>query len=140
VGDLEDRLVLTNAATGLASALDRLEGHYHAAGFDAEAVLNLRLVAEELLTNVAKYAFEAEAGRIELRLSISGASAALELRDDGRPFDPLAQPAPDLEAPPETRDPGGLGLVLVRALVDEASYRREGGSNVLRIVKRRCRP
>ena len=140
MGDLEERLVLTNAGTGLVSALDRLEGHYHAAALSAEAVLDLRLVAEELLTNIAKYAFEAEAGRVELRLTIAGPSVALELRDEGRAFDPLAQPAPDLEAPLETRGPGGLGLVLVRALVDEASYRREGGSNVLRIVKRRCRP
>jgi anti-sigma regulatory factor (Ser/Thr protein kinase) len=140
VGNLEDRLVLTNAGEGLASALDRLEGHYRAAAFGAEAVLDLRLVAEELLTNIARYAFEAEAGPVEVRLRISGASAALELRDAGRAFDPLAQPAPDLEAPLETRGPGGLGLVLVRALVDEASYRREGRSNVLRIVKHRCRP
>lgn len=140
MADLEDRLVLASAATGLGAALDRLERHYVCAAFSAEAVLDLRLVAEELLTNVAAYAFEAEPGPVEVRLSISGASAALELRDEGRPFDPLAQPAPDLELPPEARSLGGLGLVLVRALVDEASYRREGSVNVMRVVKHRCRP
>jgi anti-sigma regulatory factor (Ser/Thr protein kinase) len=140
VGDLEDRLILTDAGTGLAAALDRLEGHCRSGGFSTEAVLDLRLVAEEVLTNIAKYAFVGPAGPVELRISIHGGSTALEFRDGGRAFDPLSQPPPDLEGPAQTRAPGGMGLLLVRTVVDEASYRREGGTNVLRVVKHRCRP
>ncbi|HEY7515512.1 MAG TPA: ATP-binding protein, partial [Vicinamibacteria bacterium] len=49
----------------------------------------------------------------------------------------LAQPPPDLDAPLEQRPLGGLGLPLVRVLVEECHYAREGSTNVLRLVKRR---
>jgi anti-sigma regulatory factor (Ser/Thr protein kinase) len=101
-------------------------------------VLELRLVAEEVLTNIAKYAFEPGAiAAVELLLSFTDGAAVLEFRDQGNAFDPLAQPAPDLEVPIEKRPLGGLGLTLVHALVDEARYEREGPTNVLRLVKRR---
>jgi len=92
-----------------------------------------------VLTNVAKYAFEPDAApAVELRASFVEDAVVLEFRDGGRPFDPLAEPAPDLDLPPEERPAGGLGLMLVRALVDEARYQRDGAANVLRLVKRRA--
>jgi anti-sigma regulatory factor (Ser/Thr protein kinase) len=100
-------------------------------------VLELRLVAEEVLTNIAKYAFEpGTTPTAEILVSVTASEAVLEFRDAGRPFDPLAQPPPDLDLPLEERAVGGLGLPLVRALVDEVRYARKGGSNVLRLVKR----
>lgn len=91
-----------------------------------------------MLTNIAKYAF-APGGQpaVELWYSFTDAAAVLEFRDEGPPFDPLAQPPPDLDAPLEQRTAGGLGLTLMRALVDEARYVRDGPANVLRLVKRR---
>ena len=101
-------------------------------------MIDLRVVAEEVLTNVAKYAYEpGMAPALELSVEIGEAEAELEFRDRGRPFDPLTAAAPDLEQPPGERPLGGLGLALVRALVDEASYAREDGANRLRLVKRR---
>jgi anti-sigma regulatory factor (Ser/Thr protein kinase) len=64
-------------------------------------------------------------------------AVSLEFRDQGEPFDPMAQTPPDLDVPLEERPIGGLGLTLVRALADEARYAREGPVNVLRLVKRR---
>jgi len=102
-------------------------------------VIDLRVVAEEVLTNVAKYAFDpGVAPAVELRVSFTEAAALLEFRDEGRAFDPLAEPPPDLELAPENRPLGGLGLTLVRALVDEARYERQDAANVLRLVKRRA--
>jgi anti-sigma regulatory factor (Ser/Thr protein kinase) len=101
-------------------------------------VLDLRLVAEEVLTNVAKYAYAPGATpAVELVLTLNDEAAVLEFHDRGMPFDPLAQPGADLDAPLEERPIGGLGLTLVRALVEEAAYVREGQTNVLRLVKRR---
>jgi anti-sigma regulatory factor (Ser/Thr protein kinase) len=101
-------------------------------------VLELRLVAEEVVTNVAKYAYApGAAAGMELIVSTGDDLVSLEFRDQGRPFDPLAQPPPDLEAPLLERPVGGLGLTLVRALVEDVRYAREGGTNVLRLVKKR---
>jgi anti-sigma regulatory factor (Ser/Thr protein kinase) len=135
---LPERIVIEDARRETGAALDRLEAACRAAGLDGEAVIDLRVVAEEVLTNVAKYAFEPDLPpALELSLEVGEAEAVLEFRDRGRPFDPLTADAPDLERPPEERPLGGLGLALVRALVDEASYAREGGANRLRLVKRR---
>jgi len=119
------------------AALDRLEACCRAAALAEPIVIDLRVVAEEVLTNVAKYAFAPDTPpALELRVAFAERAATLEFRDRGRPFDPLAAPAPDLDRPPEDRPLGGLGLALVRALVDEARYEREGTANVLRLVKR----
>jgi anti-sigma regulatory factor (Ser/Thr protein kinase) len=137
-GALHDRIVVADARSEGRAVLDRVEAACRAAGFTEEAVIDLRVVAEEVLTNVAKYGFEpGTKPALELRLSLDDAEAVLEFRDRGKPFDPLGAPAPDLALPPDQRPPGGLGLTLVRALVDEASYERQGGANVLRLVKRR---
>ena len=101
---------------------------------------DMRLVAEEVVTNVAKYAYApSAAAAMEVRVSMGDDAVSLEFRDRGRPFDPLGQPPPDLDAPLEERPVGGLGLTLVRALVEEARYAREDTVNVLRLVKRRTR-
>jgi anti-sigma regulatory factor (Ser/Thr protein kinase) len=135
---LDELIRVDDARRECAAALDRLDACCRAAALSAPVVLELRVVAEEVLTNVAKYGFEADrAPAVELHLTFTEAAAVLEFRDQGRAFDPLAEPPPDLETPPEERPAGGLGLVLVRALVDEVLYEREGTANVLRLVKRR---
>lgn len=135
---LEERIAIADTRSAGASALDRIEARCRAASFDEATVLDLRLVAEEVLTNIAKYAFApGTAAAAEIVLSLTATEAVLEFRDEGRLFDPLARPAPDLDAPYSERSLGGLGLTLVRALVDEARYTREGATNVLRLVKRR---
>ena len=132
------RIAIAGSPSAVASALDRIEAQCRAASFDEAAVLELRLVAEEVLTNITKYAYpRGTTAAAEVVLSLTSTEAVLEFRDQGRPFDPLAHPAPDMGAPVPERSVGGLGLPLVRALVDEARYAREGSTNVLRLVKRR---
>jgi anti-sigma regulatory factor (Ser/Thr protein kinase) len=136
---VRERIVIADARRDGGAALDRLEARCRDAGFAEHAVLELRVVAEEVLTNIAKHGFAPGARpAAELVLSLTETEAVLEFRDQGQAFDPLAQPPPDLDAPLEQRASGGLGLPLVRALVDEARYAREGPTNVLRLVKRRA--
>jgi len=130
--------VIADARKEGPAALDRLEALCRAAGLAEPVVLELRLVAEEVVTNVAKYGYApGAAAAMEVRVSMDDDAVSLEFRDSGEPFDPLSQPPPDLDAPLEERPVGGLGLTLVRALVEEARYAREGPVNVLRLVKRR---
>lgn len=134
---MAERVVIQDARRETAAALDFIEARGRAASFSEPALLELRVVAEEVLTNVAKYAYAPEVeATVEMRISFTRTTAVLEFRDQGKAFDPLAQSAPDLDVPMEERSVGGLGLTLLRALVEEARYARKGSTNVLRLVKR----
>ena len=101
-----------------------------------ETALEVRLVAEEVLTNFVKYAHAATDETVmTLRLSASTESLRLEFRDEGVPFNPLEAPLPDLTTQPDERGIGGLGILLIKTLVDDASYVREGGVNILVLIK-----
>ena len=96
------------------------------------------ILLEELLTNLyAHGSVEGSGGcTAEIALSLQEDRLTIEFSDNGKPFDPLAQPLPDLDVPAESRLLGKLGLRLLRAFVDEASYRRSGNRNVLQMVRR----
>jgi anti-sigma regulatory factor (Ser/Thr protein kinase) len=113
-----------------------VEDFCRARGLATETALEVRLVAEEVLTNFVKYAHAGTQESVSsLRLSVSTESVRLEFRDEGTPFNPLVAPLPDLASPPEERETGGLGILLVKALVDDATYVREGGVNILILIK-----
>ena len=102
-----------------------------------EAMYLASLTIEELVTNCIKYGYDDPAGRIiDLMFSVEGQLLRIEVVDDGRPFNPLDAPAPDLSLPIEQRPIGGLGLHLLRELADEARYERRDGTNRLTLLKR----
>ena len=97
----------------------------------------IKLVIEELAINVIKHG-GCIGGTAEIRLISDPDQVRIEFSDGGRPFDPLTEsPPPDTSSGIEDRPVGGLGVHLVRTMVEEASYRREGGRNRLTLVKRR---
>ena len=91
------------------------------------------LILEELFTNVVKYgrAGEVTATTIGVALALKGRELKIEFSDDGPPFDPLTVAPPDLERPIADRPIGGLGLHILRSLVDHARYRRKADRNHL---------
>jgi anti-sigma regulatory factor (Ser/Thr protein kinase) len=124
------------ATAQLGPGLDALEAALRGQRLPEATVLDLRLVAEEILTNQAKYGHDDDAEHwVRVRLTVVPGEVTLEFSDDGRPFDPLAAPPPDLTAGAE-RPVGGLGIALVRSLVDSAEYSRLGSENVLTLRKR----
>ncbi len=100
-------------------------------------VFELNLALEEVLTNVISYGYQ-DAGEheITLRLSSTGEEVTAEVEDDGQPFDPLTAHAPDISKPLAERPMGGLGIHLVRKLIDKVEYRRQQGKNLLVMTKR----
>ena len=133
---MEQTLRIRNDLRDLPGALDGVEEFCRSRGLATETALEMRLVAEEVLTNCIKYAHAAtEEHVIALRLSASADSLRLEFRDGGVPFNPLDAPLPDLKSRPDERGIGGLGVLLVRALVDDATYVREGSVNILVLIK-----
>ena len=106
-------------------------------GLAEATAAQLTLVLDEAITNIISYAFD-DSGEHEISVRISLAPGALiaELVDDGREFDPLQVAAPDLAAPLAERAVGGLGVHLMRRLMDDIRYRREGARNHLVLAKR----
>jgi len=92
---------------------------------------------EEHLTNVLSYGFAPAAEKfVEVSMSVSGDSLTVEVVDKGKEFNPLEAPAVDTSLPLDQKEIGGLGVHLMRQFMDELSYAREGGRNVLRMKKR----
>jgi phosphoserine phosphatase RsbU/P len=120
----------------LPGVLDGVEQFCHARGLARETALEVRLVSEEVLTNFVKYADGVREQRVvELRLAVSSEAVRMEFRDAGPPFNPLDVPPPDLKSRLDERVIGGLGVHLVKSLVDDATYSRDGNANVLVLIK-----
>jgi serine/threonine-protein kinase RsbW len=101
----------------------------------------LSIILEELFTNVVNYGYDANApmGEIEIALALEAGRLKIEFSDDGRPFDPLIRPPPDLDQPEADRRIGGLGLHIVRSLVDDAQYIRDSERNHLVLTRKTAR-
>jgi anti-sigma regulatory factor (Ser/Thr protein kinase) len=102
-------------------------------------VYQVNLVLEELIVNTMNYGYDDdERHEIEIALTSDADVFTVEIIDDGHAFNPLSDaPGPDLEAAIEDRPIGGLGIHLVRSIMDELYYRREQDRNHLTLIKRR---
>jgi len=99
---------------------------------DEEEFFKLELALVEICVNISRYAYGPDGGTIRLTLwTVPG--ACLEIRDSGRAFDPRLVPPPDLDGIIAAGRRGGLGVYLARSLVDEFTYSREGGENIIRL-------
>jgi sigma-B regulation protein RsbU (phosphoserine phosphatase) len=97
---------------------------------------DVRLIAEEIVANAIEHGGSGAETEIVVQIMALERKLAIEFRDCGRPFDPLAVEAPMLDAPLEERVVGGLGLHLVHELAESLSYTREDPYNVLRVTVR----
>ncbi len=97
----------------------------------------IELALEETLVNIISYAFtdEAEAHDIELTVNVTdGHRFIMTIVDDGKPYDPLTTAEPDLDVDIEHRKIGGLGVMLVKQLMDDVTYSRENNRNILTLT------
>jgi anti-sigma regulatory factor (Ser/Thr protein kinase) len=102
----------------------------------AEKTARLELAVEEWATNVCRHAYRSAGGSLTVVLRRDGEALLVELSDEGTPFDPTAAAERDVSLPLTERSPGGLGLLLMRRMVDELRYRREGHRNVVTFAVR----
>ena len=101
-------------------------------------VFRANLVLEELLVNIIKYGQSDGINGFDITLTSEPDRLTIEVVDEGKPFDPVKDaPPPVLTGSLEDRPVGGLGLHLVRSLVDELSYKRERGKNHVALVARK---
>jgi len=103
-----------------------------------EMVYRVTLVIEELVVNIINHGHDGGVHDIEIAMASEPDALTVEIIDDGRPFDPLSDaPEPDLDSLLEDRPVGGLGIHLVRTMMDEVHYRREQDRNHTTLIARR---
>jgi sigma-B regulation protein RsbU (phosphoserine phosphatase) len=138
------RLDLTAPATleSLGAVMERFGDFAEEHGLDDTLRRQVLLALDDLLNNIATYAYEGvesadrEAQEIEIRVELTPSRLIITISDSGVPFNPFGMNAPDVQASIEERDIGGLGIHLVRTVMDEVNYSRRAGRNVVTVVKR----
>jgi anti-sigma regulatory factor (Ser/Thr protein kinase) len=114
-----------------------LQEFWSAAGLPPAETVTFELALEEIFMNVVMHGSPAgRVPRVEVSLALCDGCITLMIEDDGPSFDPLSLAAPDVTASLEERRVGGLGVYLVRQMMDAVSYRRLGGHNQLSMTKR----
>lgn len=120
----------------LTQALVFITDRAKAIGFEDKTINQIKLASEEVLVNIINYAYPDKEGNIEISYILNdNKSLKIEIVDWGVAFDPLSLPEPDINAPLEDREIGGLGVYLVRNIMDEVNYKREEDRNILTFVK-----
>ena len=98
---------------------------------------SINLALEEALSNVIFYAFEkGTVNEITVNFGLNGKEIAIVVSDGGKPYDPLQKEDPDISLSAEERPIGGLGIFLIKQIMDEVSYQRANNKNQLTMVKR----
>lgn len=117
--------------------LSRLVEAFGAAeGLHPESIFSVNLALDEVVTNIIRYAYDDGLQHpILVQLALAEGVLAAQVEDDGRAFNPLQMPPPDIDADIEERPIGGLGIHLVRSVMSSVEYRREDGRNVLVMKK-----
>jgi anti-sigma regulatory factor (Ser/Thr protein kinase) len=101
----------------------------------SDRAVNLaRLAIEEMATNILKYGYDDPGPHeILLQVQLEPGGVMVVLEDDGHEFNPLEAPPPDLDLPFEEREPGKMGIYLVRRMAKQMDYQRCAGRNRLTI-------
>ncbi|MBP5339425.1 MAG: ATP-binding protein [Prevotella sp.] len=108
-----------------------------AAALDMATTLKLNLAIEEAVVNVINYAYPHDTvADITIQAQLRKHQLQFVIRDSGIPFDPTAQQEADTTLSVEERPIGGLGIHLVRQIMDSVNYRRTGGKNILTLNKK----
>lgn len=130
-------MVLTNDLSEIRRAALVVEAFGRRRNLPRKVVFDLNLSLDELVTNTCSYGWDDDAGH-EIRISVAVGEDAVtaEIVDDAKPFNPLTTATPDTTLDLDDRPIGGLGVHLVRTLMDEVRYDRVDGHNHVVLVKR----
>jgi serine/threonine-protein kinase RsbW len=119
------------------AVLTLLEVAMHAHGFKIDDILDTQLAVEEVITNTIVHGYKKAGGEIIISCQINLSNLEVRIKDSAPRFDPLSIPNPKLDGAIEERKIGGLGVYLVRQVMDKVFYQYENGKNILVLIKRR---
>ena len=136
-GTMEKSIILANDINEISRLNEFIEEIGEAFSLAPDIVFNLTLVLEEAVVNIINYAYpKEEHERIYLSAKLQNGSIILVLTDTGKEFDPTAAPEADVTLSAEDRQIGGLGIFLIRQIMNEVKYQRLDGKNILTLEKK----
>ncbi len=99
--------------------------------------VQIDVAIDEIFGNIVRYAYNDQEGRVTVRADIEGErpTASITFIDKGKPYDPREAPEPDITLEARLRPIGGLGLFMVRKIMDGLDYEYRDGQNILTIRK-----
>ncbi len=129
-------IVIKNSPEEVSNAIYQLITFCNEENIALALIYKLRLAMEEILVNTINYSFQDKnQHEIAIRINSSVNKLTMEFIDDGIEFDPLTVPDPQ-DVPLEQRQPGGVGIYLVKTMMDDFKYNRIDGKNILTVSKK----
>ncbi len=134
----DNTLCMSNDIEELNKLEPFLNGIFEREHLDMSMLPQIDLALEEAVTNIIMYAYpEGEKGTAELTVEVADGQISATLIDSGTPFNPLQQQEANLDVSLEERKIGGLGIHLIKEIMDVVEYAYEDGRNVLKMKKKR---
>lgn len=134
---MEKSIILANDISEIARLNEFVEEIGNDFSLSPEVIFNLNLVLEEAVVNIINYAYpKEEHEKIYLSAKLHNDSIILVLTDTGKEFDPTMVPDTDITLSADERPIGGLGIFLIRQIMNEVKYERIDGKNVLTLEKK----
>ncbi len=115
--------------------MEFIEMNISATEMDNETLAGILTACEETLINIINYAYPGETGKVKIGVEIKSECISITFTDNGIPFNPLAKPDADISLSLEEREIGGLGIHMIKKLMDEFNYEYKEGKNIFTIVK-----
>lgn len=131
------KIVIKNTLEEVQRAIGAFEEFAATHEISLNVMVKVNIVLDELLSNIVKYSFpDGREHDIDITLELfTDGKLVIQLTDEGVPFNPFATADPDFTIPLEDREIGGLGIHLVKQLMDEYSYKRQVNLNIVYMVK-----
>lgn len=129
-------ITIKNKETHIPKVIKAVQTFLKKTSFSRDFSVFIAVVLDELLSNIIHYGFDDDnSHEITVSADIVKGSFKLMVQDDGREFNPLKYPAADVSLPLDHRKLGGLGIYLVRQIMDNVHYENKDGKNILVLSK-----
>jgi sigma-B regulation protein RsbU (phosphoserine phosphatase) len=132
--DSTKKLSVDAVPENLALVIKFLNGEMEKAAYSKDVINEIDIAAEEIFMNIANYAYKPGTGKADISINLSN-KTVIKFEDTGGEYNPIEQADPDLNKSPSTREIGGLGIFMVKNMMDDIEYTRDGDKNILIITK-----
>ncbi|MCI1721880.1 MAG: ATP-binding protein [Lachnospiraceae bacterium] len=137
-GAVKREITLDATVENMDEVMDFIRGSFQEAGCPKQVIMATLVATEEMYVNVAHYAYAPETGSVTVccETNANEKYGTITLTDSGMPFNPLAKEDANIMLSAEEREIGGLGILMVKRIMDEVAYSYEGGKNCFTMTKK----